>query len=98
MIITKFPLKLRGAIVVNWEDILTAKEASLMLGKNEKYVYILFKMNSDMLLKGSVVLKGKTLLISREGFEHLKRIHAATAKKKELVCEERNNVLKEAVI
>ena len=84
--------------MVKWEDILTAKEASLMLGKNEKYVYILFKMNSEMLLKGSVVLKGKTLLISREGFEHLKCIHAATAKKNELVYEERNNALREAVI
>ena len=51
-----------------------------------------------MLLKGSVVLKGKTLLISREGFEHLKRIHAATAKKNKMVYEERNNVLREAVI
>lgn len=69
-----------------------------MLGKNEKYVYILFKMNSEMLLKGSVILKGKTLLISREGFEHLKRIHAATAKKNELVYEESNNVLREAII
>jgi len=88
----------RWIIMVKWEDILTAKEASLMLGKNEKYVYILFKMNSEMLLKGSVVLKGKTLLISREGFEHLKRIHAATAKKNKMVYEERNNVLREAVI
>ena len=88
----------RWIIMVKWEDILTAKEASLMLGKNEKYVYILFKMNSEMLLKGSVVLKGKTLLISREGFEHLKCIHAATAKKNKMVYEERNNVLREAVI
>ena len=85
-------------IVVKWEDILTAKEASLMLGKNEKYVYILFKMNSEMLLEGSVVLKGNTLLISREGYEHLKRIHAATVKKNELVYEERNHTLSEAVI
>ena len=88
----------RWIIMVKWEDILTAKEASLMLGKNEKYVYILFKMNSEMLLKGSVVLKGKTLLISREGFEHLKCIHAATAKKNKMVYEERNNALREAVI
>ncbi|EAF4827094.1 hypothetical protein C0772_14870, partial [Listeria monocytogenes] len=64
--------------------ILTAKEASLMLGKNEKYIYILFKMNSDMLLEGTVILKGKTLLISREGFEHLQSIHAATKKKNNL--------------
>ena len=84
--------------MVKWEDILTAKEASLMLGKNEKYVYILFKMNSEMLLEGSVVLKGKTLLISREGFEHLKSRHAATPKKNKMVDEERNNVLREAVI
>lgn len=84
--------------MVKWEDILTAKEASLMLGKNEKYVYILFKMNSEMLLKGSVVLKGNTLLISREGFEHLKSKHAATTKKNELVYKERNNALREAVI
>lgn len=75
--------------MVNWEDILTAKEASLMLGKNEKYIYILYKMNSDMLLEGTVNLKGNTLLISREGFEHLKFIHAASKKKnnnKELVA------------
>ena len=84
--------------MVKWEDILTAKEASLMLGKNEKYVYILFKMNSEMLLKGSVILKGNTLLISREGFEHLKSIHEATPKKNKMVDEERNNVLREAVI
>ena len=55
---------------------LHAKEASLMLGKNEKYIYFLFKMNSNMLLEGSVVLKRNTLLISREGFEHLKFLHA----------------------
>ena len=73
--------------MVSWDDILTAKEASLMLGKNEKYIYFLFKMNSNMLLEGSVVLKGNTLLISREGYEHLKCIHAATAKN-ELVYEE----------
>ena len=84
--------------MISWDDILTAKEASLMLGKNEKYVYILFKMNSKMLLEGSVVLKGNTLLISREGYEHLKRIHAATAKKNESVYEERNTVLMEALI
>ena len=88
----------RWIIMVKWEDILTAKEASLMLGKNEKYVYILFKMNSEMLLEGSVVLKGKTLLISREGFEHLKRIHAASAKKNELVYEERHHTFNEALI
>ena len=84
--------------MVKWEDILTAKEASLMLGKNEKYVYILFKMNSKMLLEGSVVLKGNTLLISREGYEHLKRIHAATANKNELVYEERHHTFNESLI
>ena len=58
--------------MVNWDDILTAKEASFMLGRNEKYIYMLFKMHSPMILQGSVTIKGNTMLISREGFEHLK--------------------------
>ena len=65
----------RWISMVNGDDILTAKEASLMLGKNEKYIYFLFKMNSNMLLEGSVALKGNTLLISREGFKHLKFLY-----------------------
>lgn len=51
---------------------MTAQEASIMLGKNPKYVYLLWKKESNILLKDSVELKGNTLLISREGFEHLK--------------------------
>lgn len=82
--------------MVNWDNILTAKEASLMLGKNEKYIYILFKMNSKMLLEGTVILKGNTLLISREGFEHLQSIHAA-AKKKNNLAENDRKVYKEVI-
>lgn len=82
--------------MVIWDNILTAKEASLMLGKNEKYIYILFKMNSEMLLEGTVILKGNTLLISREGFEHLQAIHAA-AKKKSKLAENKSKVYKEVV-
>lgn len=60
-------------IKLDWDKIMTAKEASLKLGKNEKYVYLLWKNNSDSLLENSVSLKGKTLLISEEGFEHLQK-------------------------
>ena len=51
---------------------MTASEASIKLGKNSKYIYLLWRRESDRLLKGSVVMKGNTLLISKEGFEHLK--------------------------
>lgn len=57
---------------------------------------ILFKMNSEMLLEGTVILKGNTLLISREGFEHLQAIHAA-AKKKSNLAENKSKVYKEVV-
>jgi len=53
---------------------MTAREASIMLGKNPKYVYLLWKRESNMLLKGSVEMKGNTLLITREGYEHLKKL------------------------
>lgn len=58
---------------MDWSKIMTAKEASLKLGKNEKYIYLLWKSNSTLLLNGSVSKKGNTLLISRKGYEHLKR-------------------------
>lgn len=58
---------------VDWSKIMTAREASLKLGKNEKYVYFLWKNNSDALLENSVSMKGNTLLISKDGYEHLKR-------------------------
>lgn len=53
------------------DDIMTANEASIALGKNEKYIYSLWKSNSPILKKNSVALKGKTLLITKEGYEHL---------------------------
>lgn len=53
-------------------------------------------MNSEMLLEGTVILKGNTLLISREGFEHLQAIHAA-AKKKSNLAENKSKVYKEVV-
>lgn len=58
---------------MEWNNILTAKEASLTLGKNEKYIYLLWKAKSPLLLKNSVSKKGNTLLITRQGFEHLKQ-------------------------
>lgn len=56
---------------------MTASEASEKLGKNPKYVYILWKRESNLLLKDSVRLKGNTLLISNEGYEHLKALNKA---------------------
>lgn len=57
---------------MDWNNILTAKEASLKLGKNEKYIYLLWKNDSKILLKDSVSKEGNTLLITREGYNHLK--------------------------
>lgn len=56
-----------------WDDFMTAREASIKLGKNPKYVYLLWKRESKLLLKGSVEMKD-TLLITQEGYEHLKAI------------------------
>ncbi|PFD16692.1 hypothetical protein [Bacillus cereus] len=55
-----------------WNQILTAREASIKLGKNPKYIYFLWKRHSDILLKGSVKMTGRELLITREGYEYLK--------------------------
>lgn len=57
---------------VDWNRIMTASEASVKLNKNPKYIYLLWRNNSELLLDGSVVMKGGVLLISREGYEHLK--------------------------
>lgn len=54
-----------------FEEIMTAQEASIALGKNEKYIYSLWKNDSPILLEKSVALKGATLLITKEGYEHL---------------------------
>ena len=54
-----------------WNEIMTAKEASLKLGKNEKYIYLLWKNESNIFLKGSIKMLGSTLLITREGYEYL---------------------------
>lgn len=51
---------------------MTAREASIKLGKNPKYIYFLWRRNSDILLKGSIQMKGRELLITKEGYEHLK--------------------------
>lgn len=55
-----------------WNEIFTAREASIKLGKNPKYIYFLWKRHSNILLKGSVKMIGRELLITREGYEHLK--------------------------
>lgn len=55
-----------------WNEILTAREASIKLGKNSKYIYFLWKRHSNILLKGSVKMVGRELLITREGYEYLK--------------------------
>uniref|UniRef100_UPI002559EC00 hypothetical protein n=1 Tax=Bacillus cytotoxicus TaxID=580165 RepID=UPI002559EC00 len=57
-----------------WNEILTTREASIKLGKNPKYIYFLWVRHSNMLLKGSVEMKGRELLITREGYEHLKTL------------------------
>lgn len=53
---------------------MTASEASIKLGKNPKYIYQLWRRGSDLLLKGSVEMKGSTLLITKEGYEHLEAL------------------------
>lgn len=58
---------------MDWSMIMTAKEASLKLGKNEKYIYTIWRKRPNILLKNSVVMKGNTLLITREGYEYLKK-------------------------
>lgn len=55
-----------------WNEIITAREASVKLGKNPKYIYFLWKRHSNILLKDSVRMIGRELLITREGYEHLK--------------------------
>lgn len=55
-----------------WNEILTAREASIKLGKNPKYIYFLWKRHSNILLKDSVKMIGRELLITREGYEYLK--------------------------
>lgn len=54
-----------------WDEIMTAQEASIKLDKNPKYIYHLWRRGSDLLLKGSVEMKGSTLLITKEGYSHL---------------------------
>lgn len=53
---------------------MTARDASIKLGKNPKYIYFLWKRGSNMLLDGSVKMMGSTLLITKEGYEHLKEL------------------------
>lgn len=55
-----------------WNEILTAREASIKLGKNPKYIYFLWVRHSNVLLKDSVKMIGRELLITREGYEYLK--------------------------
>ncbi len=57
-----------------FDNIMTAKEASIKLGKNPKYIYFLWKRGSDMLPSDKhIALIGSTLLISYEGYLHLKK-------------------------
>lgn len=68
-------IKLREVIFVSeidWDQIMIASEASLKLGMNKKYIYLLWKEDSNMLLENSVCKKGNMLLITRAGYEHLK--------------------------
>ncbi|MFB5553125.1 hypothetical protein ACE41B_29415 [Bacillus cereus] len=55
-----------------WSEILTARKASINLGKKPKFIYFLWKRHSNVLLKGSVKKIGRELLITREGYEYLK--------------------------
>lgn len=57
-----------------WNEILTAREASIKLGKNPKYIYFLWVRHSNVLLKDSVKMIGRELLITKEGYEHLKTL------------------------
>lgn len=73
--ILKYRGHLRSEIILSiWEEFMTASEASEKLGKNPKYIYLLWKRESNLLLKDSVKLRGNTLLISREGYEHLRAL------------------------
>ncbi|MEI3615389.1 hypothetical protein [Bacillus thuringiensis] len=64
--------EMESFLSVIWNEILTAREASIKLGKNPKYIYFLWRRDSNVLLKGSVEMKGRELLITREGYEYLK--------------------------
>lgn len=63
-----------GGIIQIWDEIMTAQEASIKLGMNPKYIYQLWRRGSDLLLKGSVEMKGSTLLITKDGYDHLEHL------------------------
>ena len=63
-----------GDSIEMWDEIMTAQEASIKLEKNPKYIYHLWRRGSDLLLKGSVEMKGSTLLITKEGYRHLESL------------------------
>lgn len=71
-----------------WTDIISASEASVMLGKNPKYIYFLWRRGSSKLLEGSVIMKGNTLLITRAGFDHLNNL---TKKESDLAIKSPNS-------
>lgn len=74
---------------------MTAGEASELLGKNPKYIYQLWRRGSDTLLKDSVEMKGSTLLITVQGFEHLQRL---TKIESDLIIKRTNNQVFSEVI
>ncbi|MHB0803260.1 hypothetical protein PVK73_28210 [Bacillus thuringiensis] len=55
-----------------WNEILAAREASIKLGENPKYIFFLWIRHSNILLKDSVKMIGRELLITRERYEYLK--------------------------
>lgn len=55
-------------------DILTAREAAKIWGKNEAYVRTALKQNPDKFPNGSVRRFGKVILGTTQGMESLTRI------------------------
>lgn len=57
---------------MNLQNLYTAKEASLLLGKEESYVRQLYKKFPDKFKKGTIRKIGRELIITKEGVDHLK--------------------------
>lgn len=54
------------------DDLYTAKEASLMLGKNPAYVKVLHNKTPEKLPKGQYRKIGRELIITKDGIEQLR--------------------------
>lgn len=58
---------------INLDDLYTAKDASILLGKNPSYVKILHNKTPEKLPKGQYRKIGRELIITKDGIERLRR-------------------------